>query len=402
MKQQDWTQKLREKLADYEVKPADNLWADIEARLDKPVAAKRSLWPVIMRRLGIAAAVTLLVAGGAYLLMPQKPDTNTKETASLPKTVSKAIDAKKCDFIEEKEAFVKSVKRVNTTIMASTEPKVVNLSASTSEASATDTMSSVSESPEVEKQPSTSVEVNRQIALNDDNWTVKQSKTRRSRFVVGYYGASATGSGTSITTPVMMSSNQLQKYVYTSGLEPAASRSSLRAPSQSPVYLLNYREYEHHNLPFAIGLSLGYQLSDRWTLTTGVVLTMLSSEYTTQMKNDFLRKKQSLNYIGIPLNVKFRIWQIQRLSFYATAGLQADINVKAKIESSGKPQYLKGIRPQYSTQLSVGAQYDAFSHLGIYVEPGMRYYFNNGGQLRSYFTEHPLGVNLQAGLRINF
>jgi hypothetical protein len=37
----------------------------------------------------------------------------------------------------------------------------------------------------------------------------------------------------------------------------------------------------------------------------------------------------------------------------------------------------------------------------LYAQPGLKYYIDNGSQIQNIFKEHPLGFDLQFGLRVN-
>jgi hypothetical protein len=58
-------------------------------------------------------------------------------------------------------------------------------------------------------------------------------------------------------------------------------------------------------------------------------------------------------------------------------------------------------RVQWSAGASVGVQYDVFPQVGIYAEPGVKYYFDNRSRVRNVFKETPLNFSVQVGLRIN-
>lgn len=53
------------------------------------------------------------------------------------------------------------------------------------------------------------------------------------------------------------------------------------------------------------------------------------------------------------------------------------------------------------TALLLGIQYDVLPQLGLYAEPGVKYYFDNGSPLINIFKDKPLNLNLQVGLRLN-
>ena len=64
-----WTQQLHDKLAEREVAPPNDLWADIEAALPKDLAGSKKPRArfVPLRRWAVAATLALLVVGGGYL-----------------------------------------------------------------------------------------------------------------------------------------------------------------------------------------------------------------------------------------------------------------------------------------------------------------------------------------------
>ena len=58
-------------------------------------------------------------------------------------------------------------------------------------------------------------------------------------------------------------------------------------------------------------------------------------------------------------------------------------------------------RWQFSLRGGLGVEYDIIPQLGIYVEPGVKYYFDNGSRVQSFFKDKPTNFNLQVGLRWN-
>jgi hypothetical protein len=109
----------------------------------------------------------------------------------------------------------------------------------------------------------------------------------------------------------------------------------------------------------------------------------------------------TLHYIGIPLNVQYHVWQWHGLNVYATAGTQVDFNVKARLEADGEEQTMEKDRMQWSVGGALGVQYNIIPQLGLYAEPGIKYYFDNGSHIRNYFKYRPTNFNLQIGLRLN-
>lgn len=47
-------------------------------------------------------------------------------------------------------------------------------------------------------------------------------------------------------------------------------------------------------------------------------------------------------------------------------------------------------------------QLDITRHIGVYIEPGISYYFDNNSDVRNIYKDRPLNFNLNIGLRFTF
>ena len=54
---------------------------------------------------------------------------------------------------------------------------------------------------------------------------------------------------------------------------------------------------------------------------------------------------------------------------------------------------------QWSVNAALGVQVNFNKEIGMYLEPGVGYYFDNGSALKTYYTEKPFSFNLKLGLR---
>ena len=178
-------------------------------------------------------------------------------------------------------------------------------------------------------------------------------------------------------------------------------QSMVRTRSAGPIYLYGYEERQKHHQPIAFGLSVSYPLSTKWLLSTGVTYTRLRSDFTSQAHDYTFSQEQTLHYLGIPLNAQYRLFHLGGLNVYLSGGAEADYNIKAHMASEGVTQHIDRDRWQFSVQGGVGVQYDVLPQLGIYVEPGVKYYFDNGSRLHNFFKDKPTSLNLQLGLRLN-
>ena len=56
-------------------------------------------------------------------------------------------------------------------------------------------------------------------------------------------------------------------------------------------------------------------------------------------------------------------------------------------------------RLQWSVSGAVGFQYNFIDRLGVYVEPGVGYYFDDGSNVLTIYKDKPFNFNFQVGLR---
>ena len=96
------------------------------------------------------------------------------------------------------------------------------------------------------------------------------------------------------------------------------------------------------------------------------------------------------------------LWSYKGFRTYLSAGAKADSNVSTHLVTEGVTQELPKDRMQWSLNGSLGLQYDVVPQLGLYVEPGVSWYPDNGSLLRNYFKDKPLNFNVQMGLRLTF
>ena len=56
---------------------------------------------------------------------------------------------------------------------------------------------------------------------------------------------------------------------------------------------------------------------------------------------------------------------------------------------------------QWSVNAAAGAEYTFIPQLGVYLEPSLGYYFDDGTSLEHYYKEHPLAPSIEFGLRLH-
>lgn len=166
-------------------------------------------------------------------------------------------------------------------------------------------------------------------------------------------------------------------------------------------------EYEHH-LPIRIGLSVAYALTDRLSISSGLTYTRLSSDIKDASRESKYIGEQRLHYVGIPLNVSYKVASSRWISLYGTAGVLAEKCVSGTTDEGyvenntmkyTNTQDISSKPLQMSVNAGVGIQFDIIDNVGIYAEPGLSYYFDDGSALQTIYKEKPLNFNLNVGVR---
>ncbi len=157
-----------------------------------------------------------------------------------------------------------------------------------------------------------------------------------------------------------------------------------------------------HHAPVSVGLQVAFGIAPRLSLSTGLVYTRTSSDFYPYAPGSSYNVHQVLHYVGIPVGLNYEFWQSGGFHAYVMAGAEADYNVKNDTDEDGtKKEDAKRDRVQFSGKASLGAQYDITPKVGLYIEPGAKYYFDNGSHVENTFKDKKLNFNLQFGLRFN-
>ncbi|MDR1169784.1 MAG: porin family protein [Prevotellaceae bacterium] len=180
----------------------------------------------------------------------------------------------------------------------------------------------------------------------------------------------------------------------------------LLASSQSADYIKNKYKNEimipdnadtKHGLPLSAKFIVRKDINSRLALESGLSYTYLSTKYRWN-KNT---ATQHLNYLGIPLNAVFYMVSKPNWNVYASAGGMVEKGVYSYIDRSDKITSKTNMKDlQWSVNGSVGVAYKLSRSLGLFFEPQVGYFFDNG-QPESIRTAWPVSFGLGVGLRFS-
>jgi hypothetical protein len=168
-----------------------------------------------------------------------------------------------------------------------------------------------------------------------------------------------------------------------------------------------YTDVKHHQ-PITFGLTLRYNLNERWSVASGLTYSQLSSELHSGSGNYYYDDRQTLHYIGLPLNIAYTFWQSPKLSAYLSTGGLVEKNVAGRLTSNyyiddqleiTTRENISTNQLQWSVNTAIGLGYRISNNIGLYAEPGISWYFKNSSELETIYKENPLHFNLRLGLR---
>lgn len=446
---QDWTDTLKRKMAGYEERPSDELWAALSERAGLQ-ESRRKVIPVWFWGLSAAAA---LMAGIFVVTKVNDKSVNALGGITADVAVSEPVEAAVPESVErtltEELAEVKSAESVSladvavgtkqeavkvgikqmvkdrkakSALIAEAVPVESSVSAVAEDVTSVDTEEYAAEVPsenhdarEAATVESDTVEQSEPAMSWDEYLKETPSEKARARssggFSAGIVAGGAVGGNTSGSKPtaMVMGANPLAAGVTKTDWIDKDSKASAIVYNQPEV-----QEEYSHKIPVKVGLTARYNITGRLGVETGLTYSILSSSVKTgnsETGNNWSSGSQTLHYLGIPLNLSFDILNSRYVNIYITGGGMMEKSISGNIKTD---EYVDGkfartltakISPkglQWSVNAAAGVQANILPQLGVFVEPGVSHHFKNGSRVRSIYTDKPTDFSLGFGLRYSF
>ena len=447
-----WLSQLSEKLEGYQEQPSDSVWEGVSRKVLGTSLLRRWLIP------GMTAAAALLL--GTFLLTrpsSPSPDTITADTGikvnadvtprsfedpmtsiandwvpgdnlskknqtydigkkqrenSIDKTLSdKIIDR------NPRETGIDQNRKAGAAESAEYSEEVINVeTVSAEDAPESDNTNAAASKTSSKKEESIDNEVVRQeeeakwAAIMAEEQAERKHSARRFSAGISVTGAGPANSSERQLTNAVMGANPLESNVnYADWVDDGFRNGESFVVYNQPEVETKYS----HKLPVKFGVSFRYGFNKRLGIESGLTYTLLNSTFTTAAgtANCNTTGKQTLHYIGIPLNVTYNIIGSKLFNVYASAGGAMEKAVGGYLETTGhvdgkrsetNRNSLKPKELQWSLNASAGAQVNVMNQLGLYVEPGISYRIPNGSHVRSIYTDKKLDFSIGFGIRFNF
>ena len=456
MSNNDWTNKLRDQLADYQEPVSRDLWAGIEQSLAQKKGHQEVSKPgkiihinTWKRWSAAAAAVALLGVGGSYVYFHQEEDklvssqlamvTDKPSASAVAKNLHPAENASENgarnsldsrDYnvgLGMKRSPKQTVEGKNAGRQLLADQTVLLSSASENEVMPTSENELMVAS--VDSQPVSSAEEKTESTLQQDSPTRQNQKAKS---IDNLFANAVVADAYQFSHPKETAGLSMKLYaenlspnlgLSTSDDSNASSGSDVLADPMPGVvpdptiggvndidYLMasykevrkTYKGEAKHHAPVSVGLQVAFGIAPRLSLSSGFVYTRTSSDFYPYAPHNNYNVHQVLHYVGIPVGLNYELWKSGGFHAYVMAGAEADLNVKNDTEEEGvKKENAKRDRVQFSGKASLGAQYDITPNVGLYIEPGAKYYIDNGSEIENTFKDKKLNFNFQFGLRFN-
>lgn len=412
MKHNDWTEQLRQRLNDAEVPAPENLWDSISKQLDaqgqqqdaEDAQVAKKPHRVALLPWAAAASVVLIAGVGMWWqLRSNTPDIAMLEPSPHPITLTdnKAVVADAAVANTKASAVNTKVSAANSHISTTSSNAMLaykdNTLAPTASNKEEEVMALTMAEQEVQSEP---------IAEGSTTTSTPTTKATQTQAAHTAYHlprtqhqASNTRWQVGVGTAGNMNRYKSSGPIYVNSLSAVNTEYADNEMFRVSPYEQDTKDVTHHDMPISIGFTASYSVTPRIALASGLVYTLATSSF--QHGASMPKETQTLHYVGIPLNLSYTVWGNSWLRTYIMAGAQADMNVKATLKADGHKSNIDNDRAQFSVTGGAGVQLNVAQQLGVYVEPGVRYYFDNGSAVQTIFKEHPTNFSLQVGLRWN-
>ena len=454
---QDWTDTLKQKMAGYEERPSDELWAALSEKAGLQ-ESRRKVIPVWFWGLSAAAA---LMSGIFVVTKVNDKSVNALDGITADVAVSGPVDAEVSEPIDtavpepvertlaEDLAEVKSAESVSladvavgrrqeaakvgikqmvkarkakSALIAEAVPVESSVNAVAENVTSVNTEEYAAEVPsenhdarEAATVESDTVEQSEPAMSWDEYLKETPSEKARARrsggFSAGIVAGGAVGGNTSGSKPtaMVMGANPLAAGVTKTDWIDKDSKASAIVYNQPEV-----QEEYSHKIPVKVGLTARYNITGRLGVETGLTYSILSSSVKTgnsETGKNWSTGSQTLHYLGIPLNISFNILNSRYVNIYVTGGGMMEKSISGSIKTD---EYVDGkfdrtlttnISPkglQWSVNAAAGIQANILPQLGFFVEPGVSHHFKNSSRVRSIYTDKPTDFSLGFGLRYSF
>ena len=387
-----WIDDIKAEMQEFESDSPKGLWESIEGRLPaSKVAPTRSWW-------GWAAAAGALAVAGVSAFLFFRP-ISPQEVISVERAES--VVALNDVLPDPSEQIVRLQEAVAP--VAVSQPKEAQRSEKSAASQKTEALSETAAVQETETVQKTET-VQEPESLPWEEFSQEPRVARKTPQNKVSVGLAASGAA-SFSQTALIGGGPL----FGVGLDAVSWEDS---PKLGLAVVNQGKDIEselRHKVPVRLTLGVSYAITDRLSVVSGLSHTLLLSEYKEGTQQNYKSGEQRVEYVGVPINLKYDFYSSTRLDVYASAGLTLDKCIKANRtddyflsgENRLKEVISLGEHPfQLSAGAAFGAEYRIYDSLWLFGECGLAYFFNDRSSLEILYKERPLNATFNLGIRV--
>lgn len=417
-----WLDDLKERVSGFEMETPDGLWESIEKEMAVDVPAlktnsdRKPSWSNWKKFAAIAAAIALTI--GVCLTLFFISDDNVPTLAEVSEVYSNP------SLNKDKEDSSDNIAETSETVLAEAsehaenkqyDPVKYNIQGDDISGERSTGNADVAElstiDPENENNP---VVVQKDPTDTEHNFDDKEEILPIQKVLMAYsdfsVGASTYASGIVGAIPagnggnLNFSNGPSLDYDNSNGTDTRMGGLKLdgyqtpTAPAQAVF---------EHKLPVRVGLDISRHINRQFAVQAGLSYAYLKSDISYGGVYSYGKATQQLHYLGVPVSIRYIPFECKHFNAYLSAGMIFERCVAGKISTDspfGVPFTYDGMneRPfQFSVNAALGLQYNMSNSCGVFIEPGIGYYFDDGTSLKTIYKEHPFNFNLNVGFRFS-
>lgn len=421
-----WTQQFQGKLDGYEMAAPEMEWTELDNALADNALAKNkrpSMALVWGRRLAAAAAVALMVIGGARVLLPElevgrdeAPEQNSGERWLSQRQENTAGQQENTAGNEKGLLAMAEADNIQSTAAVTANIQSTAAVTDDNNINNKDVNGGIRASRSGDYQKSTSKKDDIFRSKKEDNLRSKKDDIFRSEkynhrtkyhggelMAAVYMQNAMTANGTMGGMTGVMNSTSVSNSPY------GMVSDEFRVGSLDFLAESNPRDVRYdHSRPIKVGLSVKYNIDNHWSLSSGLTYSYLRSSFDYSEGKAFGSGVQKLHYVGLPLAASYNVVSAKKLKVYLTAGgeMQKLVSGKATMDGVNIPEEdkkhdVKEGGMQWSLNAAIGAEYNFVDNFGIYIEPGVSHYIDNHSSVENFYKHKPTNFSLNVGLRLS-
>ena len=369
-----------------------HVWDAVSEGLDN--AARRKTVVLWFRRasVGIAAAAAIAIA----VIFNIKPETGIVPAAGdsgLIAVVEPEEEIMENPVTPEKiEISIAEAKPVRKAVVPATEEAIPQTASQAMEISGKEMPSkpeNIDNKPIIEKTESDQPKPQASVTYFPEDWGEEETEKKDISFILS--GLASTNSTQSKNRIGLMKAPTVTSAPQKTGISETSTNST-------------------YGLPVSFGAGVKIGLSDRWSIGVGANYSILTRQFygkytEVDEKGNIVNSTSSdirntQHYLGIPVNAYYDIVDKDRVNLYAYAGgtVEKCVADNYNVLSTFIRHTEKVPGVQLSANAGIGVEFMLGKHLGLYIDPSIRYYFDCD-QPKSIRTVQPLMFGFEMGFR---